>query len=132
MSILYSKALREYKKSTFKIGDRVRISKYDSPFRTGYKPQFTRRVFEFVAIATLIPPTYKIKDEQCEIILGKFYQKELIQNIQQWIRLQQCWFLTLLENCFQTTHSVPFKNFSPEQVNLDGLWEVAISEISYA
>ena len=52
MSTLYSKPLREFKKPTFKIGDRVRISKYDLPFCKGYKPQFTREVFEVVAIAT--------------------------------------------------------------------------------
>ena len=57
MSILYSKPLREFKKPAFKIGDRVRISKYDLPFRKGYKPQFTRKVFETVAIATRKPPT---------------------------------------------------------------------------
>ena len=32
-SIFYSKPLREFKKPTFKVGDRVRISKYDLPFR---------------------------------------------------------------------------------------------------
>ena len=42
MSILYSKPLRKFKKPTFKNGDRVRISKYDLPFRKGYKPQVTR------------------------------------------------------------------------------------------
>ena len=52
MSILYSKPLREYKKPTFKTGDRVRISKYELPFQKGYKPQFTREVYEIVAIAT--------------------------------------------------------------------------------
>ena len=88
MSLLYSKPLREYKKPTFKIGNRVRISKYDLPFRKGYKPQFTSKVFEIVAIATKKPPTYTIKDEQDEIIQGKFYQKELIKVSQQWIRLQ--------------------------------------------
>ena len=41
MSILYSKPSREFKKPAFKIVDRVRISKYDLPFRKGYKPQFT-------------------------------------------------------------------------------------------
>ena len=41
MSILYSKPLREYKKPKFGIGDGVCISKYDLPFRKGYKPQFT-------------------------------------------------------------------------------------------
>ena len=81
MSILYSKPLREFKKPAFKIGDRVRISEYDLPCRKGYKPQFTRETFEIVAIATRKPPTYKIKDEQGEIIQGKFYQKEPIKVI---------------------------------------------------
>ena len=81
MSILYSKPLRDFKKPIFRIGDRVRISKYDLPFRKGYKPQFTQEVFEIVAIATRKPPTYTIKDEQGEVIQGKFYQKELIKVI---------------------------------------------------
>ena len=81
MSILYSKPLRESKKPIFKIGDGVRISKYDLPFRKGYKPQFTREVFEFVAIATRKSPTYTIKDEQGEVIQGEFHQKELIKVI---------------------------------------------------
>ena len=52
MSILYSKRLREFKKPTFKIGDLVRISKYDLPFLRGYKPESTLEIFEIVAIAT--------------------------------------------------------------------------------
>ena len=81
MSILYSKPLREFKKPTFKIGDRVRISWYDLPFRRGYKSQFTRENFEIVAIAAKKSPTYTIKDEQGEVIQGKFYQKELTKVI---------------------------------------------------
>ena len=46
MSILYSKPLRDFKKPTFKVADRLRISKSDLPFRKGYEPQFTREVFE--------------------------------------------------------------------------------------
>ena len=66
MSILYNKLLREYKKPTFKIGNRVRISKYDLLFRKGYKPQYTRE-----SIATRKPPTYTIiEDKQDEIIQG--------------------------------------------------------------
>ena len=76
MSLPYSNSLREFKKPTFKIGDRVRISRYDLPFRKGYKPQFTREVFEIVAIATRKPLTYTIKDEQDEIIESKIYQRE--------------------------------------------------------
>ena len=63
LSILYNKPLREFRKPQFKIGDRVRISKYDLPFRKGYKPQFTKEVFEIVAISSRKPPTYTIKDE---------------------------------------------------------------------
>ena len=79
MSILHSKTLREFKKPTFKIGDRVQISKYDLAFHKRYKPQFTREVFEDVAIATGTSSTYTIKDEQGEVIQGRFYQKELIK-----------------------------------------------------
>ena len=81
LSILYSKPLREVRKPQLKIGDRVRISKYDLPFRKGYKPQFTQEVFEIGAIFSGKPPIYTIKDEQDEIIRGKFYQKELIKVI---------------------------------------------------
>ena len=42
MSILHNKPSRENKKTTFKFGDRVRISKYDLTFHKSYKPQFTR------------------------------------------------------------------------------------------
>ena len=75
LSILYSKPLRDLKKPKFESGDRVRISKYDLPFRKGYKPQFTEEVFEIVAISSGKPPTYTTKDEQDEIIRGKFYEK---------------------------------------------------------
>ena len=81
LSIFYSKPLREFKKRIFKVGDRVRISKYDLPFRKGCKPLFTREVFEIVATATRKPPTYTIKVEQGEVIQGKFYQKEMTKVI---------------------------------------------------
>ena len=78
LSILYSKPLRDFRKPMFKVGDRVRVSKYDLPFRKGYKLQFTKEVFQIVAIFSKKPPTYTIKDEQDETIRGNFYQKELI------------------------------------------------------
>ena len=55
MSKFDSKALRDYKQPKFGIGDRVRISKYDLPFRKGYTPEFTQRIFEIVEIATKKP-----------------------------------------------------------------------------
>ena len=47
MSILYSRPLREHKKPVVKTGDRLKMSKYDLPFRKCYKPQLTREVFGF-------------------------------------------------------------------------------------
>ena len=79
MSFLYSKLLRENKKPTIKIGERLHFSNYDLPFCKDYKPQFTQEVFGIVAIARKKPPTYTIKDEQGEVFQGKFYQKELIK-----------------------------------------------------
>ena len=81
LSILYNKPLREFKKPKFEIGDRVRISKYDLPFKKGYTPQFTKEVFEINAIGSRKPQTYTIRDEKDEIIRGWFCQKELIKVI---------------------------------------------------
>ena len=106
MSILYSKPPREYKKPKIGIAKRVRISKYNLHFRKGYKPQFTQKIFEIVAIATKKQSIYRIKDEQEEFIRGKFYEKDLIRVIWVWIHLQSSWFPTHLHNSFQTTRSV--------------------------
>ena len=81
LSILYSKPLQKFRKPKFEIGDRVRFSKYYSPFWKGYKPPFTKEVFEIVAISSSKPPTYTIKDGQDEIIRRKFYQKDLMKVI---------------------------------------------------
>ena len=80
------------------------MSKYDLPFGKGYKPQFIKEVFGIVAISSRKPPTYTIKDEQGEIIRGKFYQKELIKVIKQWNRLQWSWFQMHLRYYFQPIH----------------------------
>ena len=81
LSIFYKNPIRQYKKPRFKVGDKVRTSKYDIPFRKGYKSQFTSEIFEIVKIATYKPPTYNLKGEQSDEILGKFYEQELSKCI---------------------------------------------------
>ena len=81
MSILYGQPIREFSPPKLAIGDKVRISKIDLPFRKGYKPQFTEEIFEIVALASRKPPTYTIKDNQNLVIRGKFYEKEMIRVI---------------------------------------------------
>ena len=131
MSILNSKPLRENKKPNFGFGDNVRNSKYDLPFRKGYKPQFTQENFEIVAIATTKPPTYTIKDKQEEVIRGKFYEKEKIKVIGVSIFFKIEFVSNASLQLFPINTLSSSTNFMSEQVNLDGQWEVAISEISY-
>ena len=65
----------------FKSEDTVRISKLNSHFRKGFKPQFTRKVFESVAFSSIKPTLDSMKDKEDEIIRGKLYQKGLIKVI---------------------------------------------------
>ena len=131
LSILYSKPLGEFRKPQFKIGNRVRISKNDLPFRKGHRPQFIKEVYEIVAISSRKLPTYTIKDEQDEIIRGKFYQKKLVKVF----FTMKSFTIELVSNAsaqlFPDNTLSFFTNVLPEQLNLDGQWEVAISEISY-
>ena len=77
---MYNKALREYPKTKFKIGDRIRISNYDWLFRKEYKPQCTREFSEIVAISSKTPPSYTIKVEQDKIIRGVVLSKKVEQS----------------------------------------------------
>ena len=79
MSLLHGQPIRELTPPKFTIADKVRISKTDSPFRKGYKPQFTEEIFEIVALAGRKSPTYTRKDNQNLLIRGKFYEKEMIR-----------------------------------------------------
>lgn len=66
------------RKPKFRIGDTVRISKEDLPFRKGYKQTFTDEIFTIISIPTVNPPTYNLADENDEQILGKFYEREIV------------------------------------------------------
>ena len=81
MSILYGQPIREFTPPKITLGDKVRISKIDLPFRKCYKPQFREKIFEIVALAGRKPPTYTIKDNQNLVIRGKFYEKEMIRVV---------------------------------------------------
>ena len=63
----------------FKIGDTVQISKYDMPFRKGYKAQYTKEVFRINRIVSSKPVvSYELCDGNNDIIRGKFYEQEII------------------------------------------------------
>ena len=56
----------------FKVGDRVRISKYKNIFAKGYTPNWSEDVFVIKKVKNTV-----IKVLNGEEIIGKFYEKEL-------------------------------------------------------
>lgn len=65
------------KKIKFKVGDKVRISKYKKVFDKGYLPNWTNEIFTVHTVLHTIPTTYKIKDYRDNLIEGTFYNQEL-------------------------------------------------------
>ena len=69
------------KDSRFKVGDRVRISKFKNIFAKGYTPNWSKEIFIAHKINDTVPYTYNIKDLNGEKIIGSFYDKELQKSI---------------------------------------------------
>lgn len=65
------------KKVKFKVGDKVRISKYKKVFDKGYLPNWTNEIFTVYKVQTTIPTTYLLKDHNGDVLQGSFYEKEL-------------------------------------------------------
>lgn len=65
------------KKSKFKLGDFVRISKYKHVFSKGYTPNWTTEVFKIRKVQQTNPQTYLLIDSKGDIIQGSFYKEEL-------------------------------------------------------
>ena len=66
----------------FKVGDRVRISKYKNIFSKGYTENWSEEVFIISKIKSTVPWTYVISDLNGEPITGIFYEKQLQQTNQ--------------------------------------------------
>ena len=65
------------KDSKFKVGDRVRISRYKNIFAKGYTPNWSSEIFIVDKINDTVPYTYNLKDLNDEEIIGSFYDREL-------------------------------------------------------
>lgn len=74
-----SKRFRRDQRPIFKKGDRVRLSKFRTPFQKGYRQNYTREIFEITDVnLTRSPPTYKIKSgEDDRAISGSMYADEM-------------------------------------------------------
>ena len=69
------------KYSRYKVGDRVRISKFKNIFAKGYTPNWSKEIFIVDKINDTVPYTYNIKDLNGEKIIGSFYDRELQKSI---------------------------------------------------
>lgn len=71
------RALPIQRKSKFKVGDYVRISKYKHIFSKGYTPNWTTEVFKINQIQKTVPITYLLHDLDDITINGTVYAEEL-------------------------------------------------------
>ena len=91
---LYSDAIyTPVKKPKFKIGDKVRISKYKRKlFDKGFTPNWTEEVFVVDGILHTKPVTYRLVDLQGETVTGSFYEQELQKTTQEIFRIDEVIF----------------------------------------
>lgn len=61
----------------FKIGDKVRISRYKKLFTKGYLPNWSNEIYTVWKILPTTPITYILKDETGNVLRGGFYQQEI-------------------------------------------------------
>ena len=76
-----SSSRRKKSKIKFKVGDRVRITRFKYTFRNKYDPNWTREIFVIQGILNTQPVTYKIKILNDEEIIGTFYNAQLQKTI---------------------------------------------------
>ena len=69
------------KDSRFKVGDRVRISKFKNIFAKGYIPNRSKEIFIVDKINDTVPYNYNLKDLNGEEIIGSFSDRELQKSI---------------------------------------------------
>ena len=73
----------------FKIGDRVRISKYKNIFAKGYTQNWSEEVFVIKKVKNIVPWTYVINDLNGEEIMGACHEKELQKTSQEEFRIEK-------------------------------------------
>ena len=73
----------------FKVGDHVRVSKFENVFAKGYTPNWSEEIFIVKKLKNTVPWTYVISDLIGEEIVGSFYEKELQKTNQKEFRIEK-------------------------------------------
>ena len=77
------------KNPKFKVGNHVRISKYENIFAKGCAPNWSEEIFVINKIKNTVPWTYAVSDLNVEEITGRFYEKELQKIDQKEFRIEK-------------------------------------------
>ena len=89
MAIYLNQVNNNNKDPEFKVGDYVRICKYENIFTKGYTPNWSEEVFVVRKIKNTVPWTYVIHDFNDEKIIGTFYEKELQKTSQKEFKIEK-------------------------------------------
>ena len=73
----------------FKVGDHVRISKYQNIFAKGYTPDWSEEIFVIKQINSTVPWTCVISDLNGKETTGSLYDKELQKTNQKEFRIEK-------------------------------------------
>ena len=84
----FSKKIND-KDPKLKVGDIVRISKYEINFAKGYVPNWSEKVFVIKRNKNTVPWTYVISDLKGKEIVGSLYEKELQKINQKEFRVEK-------------------------------------------
>ena len=87
----YIESIKEinYQDTKFKIGDTVKISKYQNIFAKHYVPNWCEEVFLIKKVKNAVPWIYVISDFKGEGFVGTFYEKELQKTNQKEFRVEK-------------------------------------------
>ena len=77
------------KNPKFKIGDNVRISKYQNIFAKCYTANWSEEVFVSKKVKNTVPWAYVINDLNGEEIVGTFYENKLQKTNQKELRIKK-------------------------------------------
>ena len=73
----------------FKVGDHVRMSKYNNIFAKGYTPNWSEEVFVIKKVENTVPCTYIINDLNGAEIIGTFREEYLQKTNQKEFRIEK-------------------------------------------
>ena len=86
---LYSSKEVHDKDPKLKVGDRVRISKYENIFAQGYTRNWSEVDFVIKKVKNTVPLTYVVNDLNGDEVVGTFFEKELQKTNQQGFRIEK-------------------------------------------